>query len=268
MPVDHQPASSAPPPNAEPVDPVAASEAGPEPARGDLARIDLTRIDLARIDLGLMPYDQAQDVQREAHARVAAGGAERVLFVEHPAVITLSRRKDVRRNLLVSPDCLATRDIDLAETDRGGDVTAHGPGQLVAYPILRLGDHNLNLSRYMRLLETVAIDTAAAFGVVAHREEGATGVWVARRGQRDAKLCAMGVRIARNTTSHGLAFNVSTNLALFELIDPCGLGHRPVTSLAELLGEACPSMPEVQATVFACLQAALADARKAEAAPG
>ncbi len=129
-------------------------------------------------------------------------------------------------------------------------MTAHGPGQLVAYPILRLADHGLNLSRYMRLLERVAIDTAAAFGVAAHREEGATGVWVARPGRPAAKLCALGVRIARNTTSHGLALNVTTDLSIFELIDPCGLGHRPVTSLRELLGAACPPMQDVRAKLL------------------
>ena len=98
----------------------------------------------------------------------------------------------------------------------------------------------------MRLLESVVIETAAAFGVTAAREAGATGVWVARPGRPDAKLCALGVRIAKNTTLHGLALNVTTDLSLFGLIDPCGLGHRPVTSLRELLGEGCPGMEEVQ----------------------
>lgn len=199
--------------------------------------------------LGLLPYAEAFSVQRAAHAEVAAGGRERVLLVEHPPVITLSRRKGVREHLLVSEECLASRGIALEETDRGGDVTAHAPGQLVAYPILRLGDHGLNLSRYMRLLESVVIDTAAAFGVAAGCEAGATGVWVSRTGRPDAKLCALGVRIAKNITLHGLALNVTTDLSLFELIDPCGLGHRPVTSLLDLLGDGCPAMREVQAVL-------------------
>ena len=196
--------------------------------------------------LGILGYGEALLRQRAAHAEVAAGGPERVLLVEHPPVVTLSRRRGVRGHLLVSEEALAARGVALEETDRGGDVTAHGPGQLVAYPILRLGDHGLNLSRYMRLLESVVIETAAAFGVTAAREAGATGVWVARPGRPDAKLCALGVRIAKNTTLHGLALNVTTDLSLFGLIDPCGLGHRPVTSLRELLGEGCPGMEEVQ----------------------
>ena len=211
-------------------------------------------------DLGRLGYAEALLRQRAAHAEVAAGGPGRVLLVEHPPVVTLSRRRGVRANLLVSEEALAARGVDLQETDRGGDVTAHGPGQLVAYPVLRLGDFGLNLSRYMRLLEAVVIETAAAFGVSAAREEGATGVWVARPGLPDAKLCALGVRIAKNTTLHGLALNVSTDLSLFGLIDPCGLGHRPVTSLRELLGPRCPGMQEVQGVLVQRLNAALAGA--------
>ncbi|BAM04812.1 octanoyltransferase [Phycisphaera mikurensis NBRC 102666] len=224
-------------------------------------------------DLGVCPYEEALRIQRAAHAEVAAGGPERLLLVEHPAVITLSRRRGVRRNLLVSEDCLATRRIDLQETDRGGDVTAHGPGQQVVYPILRLADHRLNLSRYMRLLEEAAIATAAAFGVAAHREAGATGVWVARPGSRGgevqptAKLCALGVRIAKNTTLHGLAFNVRTDLGIFALIDPCGLGGRPVTSLLDLLGDACPGMDEVREALVGALVDALAAADRGGSGP-
>ena len=220
-----------------------------------------------RVDLGRLPYAEALAAQRAAHAAVAAGARGVVLLVEHPPVVTLSRRRGVRDHLLVSEDCLATRGIALEETDRGGDVTAHAPGQLVAYPILRLADHGLNLSRYMRLLEAVVIDTAAAFGVAARREAGATGVWVDRPAAEPAKLCALGVRIAKNTTLHGLALNVTNDLGLFGLIDPCGLGHRPVTSLRELLGDRCPPMAAVQDALLDRLAAALAASRAEELQP-
>ena len=187
----------------------------------------------------------------------------------------------------------------MQETDRGGDITYHGPGQLVAYPILQLQPLGLNLSRYMRLLERVVMDTVAAFGVSAHREPGATGVWVEMGGfgehttgsrdqgsrigeagsqrsahdaastvspeprspnpepPRTAKLCALGVRIRKNTTMHGLALNVKTDLSHFETIVPCGLEGRAVTSLEALLGNNCPPMADVKAEFVAQMRRAV-----------
>ncbi|MEM1109045.1 MAG: lipoyl(octanoyl) transferase LipB [Planctomycetota bacterium] len=199
------------------------------------------------IDLGVSAYAEALAVQRERNLAVSLGEAdEALLLVEHPPVITLSHRRGVKENVLASPEYLAELGIEVQETDRGGDVTYHGPGQLVAYPIVRLHDHGLNLGRYMRRLEQAVISTAAAFNVEGHPEAGATGVWVNMPEGHTAKLCAMGVRIRKNTSMHGLALNVTTDLAHFQTIDPCGLGGRPVTSLFELLGEACPSMDEVK----------------------
>lgn len=231
------------------------------------------------VDLDRMGYAEALDVQRERNLAVSLGEARPALIlVEHDPVITVSHRKGVRDHVLAGPERLAELGIELCETDRGGDVTYHGPGQLVAYPILRLNDHGLNLGRYMRMLEEVVIGTAAEFGVEGHTESGATGVWVAQRDEargmrgeamqlthhpssltppRTAKLCAMGVRIRKNTTMHGLALNVTTDLSHFQTIDPCGLGHRPVTSLEQLLGEDCPSMEMVKQTLAQQLASAL-----------
>lgn len=219
------------------------------------------------IDLGTMAYAPALERQRERNLAVSRGEAKpAVMLVEHEPVVTLSRRKTVRENLLASPAELVRRGIDVQETDRGGDITYHGPGQLVVYPILRLTDHGLNLGSYMRLLEQAVITTVAGWGVAGRTEKGATGVWVeaaaggsSPSGQSlgSAKLCAMGVRVRKHTTMHGLALNVTTDLTAFETIDPCGLGGRPVTSLADLLGPSCPTMAQIKQRLIAELALAL-----------
>lgn len=200
-------------------------------------------------DLRAMPYGPALDLQRELNQQVIDGKVPpTLLLVEHPPVITLTRRPSVRDNLTASAELLAEQGVETHETDRGGDITYHGPGQLVAYPILKLGDYGLNLSSYMRLLERAVIDTIATWNIVGHNECGATGVWVKRNGMPDAKVCAMGVRIRKNTTMHGLALNVSPDMSHFDLIVPCGLAGRPVISMQQLLGDDCPSMDEVKVT--------------------
>ncbi|MBI1374233.1 MAG: lipoyl(octanoyl) transferase LipB [Phycisphaera sp.] len=221
-------------------------------------------------DLGRVDYDAAFDVQRAVHAEVLAGvRPPTVLLLEHdPPVVTVSRRKGAGDHLLAPPAVLDRYGIQVRETDRGGDITYHGPGQLVAYPILRLDGFDLNLRRYIRLLEQAVIDTAAAFDVAAGRDTCAVGVWVgesaascaAQAGDgaaRSAKLAAIGVRIRKWTTMHGLALNVTTNLDHFGLIVPCGL-QRPVTSLQQLLGDRCPSMDAVKRTLADALRALLA----------
>lgn len=209
-------------------------------------------------DLGRMPYEQALELQRGLNQGLIAGtDRPTILLVEHEPVITLTRRKAVREHLLADEAELARLGVATAQTDRGGDITYHGPGQLVVYPILRLADYGLNLSSYMRLLEQAVIDTAEGFGISAHRECGATGVWVRRDGEPDAKLCAMGVRIRKNTTMHGLALNVDPDREHFKLIVPCGLHGRPVTSLKELLGEHAPGMQQVKDHLIASMKALL-----------
>lgn len=220
-----------------------------------------------------MSYEAAYAVQTEHHAEVLAAresGAPmigRVLLVEHdPPVITISRRPEARSHLIAGDGMLRAAGVTLAETDRGGDITYHGPGQLVAYPIVDLNHVNLGLHGYMRLLEGAVIECCAAFGVPAERDSAATGVWVPRPGSPDgvraaAKVCAMGVRVRRWVSLHGLALNVTTNLDHFGLIVPCGLAGRAVTSLQRELGPACPAMDTVKSALGASLVEHLLHAR-------
>ena len=196
-------------------------------------------------DLGLLPYRDAWVIQEEAHDRVAAGGEEELLLVEHPPVITFGRRPGGEKHLLASHDHLAELGVDLVESDRGGDVTFHGPGQIVAYPIVRLIDHALSVGAYVRRLEEVVIVTLEEFGVAAQKDESAIGVWVNEGGEL-AKICALGVRIRKGISLHGIALNVDTDLAFFNLIVPCGLTSRRVTSLRKLLGDRTPATSAVR----------------------
>jgi lipoyl(octanoyl) transferase len=181
--------------------------------------------------LGLVDYASALELQRETVAQRKAGAIpDTLLLLEHPHVYTLGRNAR-RENLLVSEEELAARGAQVFRTDRGGDVTYHGPGQLVGYPILDLAQHRRDISWYMRSLEDVFLHTARDFGVEAVRLPGAAGVWVG-----NDKLVAMGVHLSRWVTSHGFALNVNTDLHYFEWIVPCGLREKGVTSLARLLG--------------------------------
>ncbi len=211
------------------------------------------------IDLGLTPYAQALDIQRhhleEVLASRESGAPEvgRLLLVEHPPVITLSNRPTSATNLVATPATLTAAGVEVQPTDRGGDITYHGPGQLVAYPIFDLNRLSLRIHEHMRMLEAAVIATCARFGVHAVRDPAATGVWVTDPGNASApsaKVCAMGVRVRRWVSMHGLAINVTTNLDHFNLIVPCGLVGRPVTSLQRILGDRCPPMPEVKATLI------------------
>jgi len=207
------------------------------------------------IDLGRMAYGPALERQRERNAAVAAGTAgPALLLVEHDAVVTVSRRPAAREHVKVSEAELNRRGIALEPTDRGGDVTYHGPGQLVAYPIVRLRDlrPSLTLTDYLRGLETAVIASLNVFGVAGVIECGATGVWVGA-GPDAAKVCAVGVRMRRGVAMHGLALNVDPDLSHFDTIDPCGLGDRPVTSLRRRLGDGCPSMDAVKGELAAAL---------------
>ena len=183
--------------------------------------------------LGLVPYRTALALQQEL---VAARQANRVpdtlLLLQHPHVVTLGASARQRRtNVLASPRELADRGVELHEAPRGGDVTYHGPGQLVGYPILDLRPDRCDVHRYVRDLESVLIGAARAFGITAERCDGLTGVWVG-----NDKLAAIGVRLSRWVTSHGFALNVDTDLDYFTLIRPCGIHGRGVTSIAALAG--------------------------------
>ena len=176
--------------------------------------------------LGRVPYGEALAVQR---ALFEEGDEDHLLLLEHPHVYTMGVRASLD-HVLIDP---ATVGAELVRTDRGGDVTYHGPGQLVGYPIIDLKPDRCDVHRYVRDLEDVLIRTASDYGVLAERVDGLTGVWVGRE-----KLAAIGVRIARWITSHGFALNVTTDLDYFGLIVPCGIADRGVTSLALLTGRA------------------------------
>jgi lipoyl(octanoyl) transferase len=180
--------------------------------------------------LGLLRYHDAWRWQQATAATVRDGAPEALALVQHPPVYTFGRRVRLE-NLLLDRQDLACRGAQVVETDRGGDVTFHGPGQLVAYPILNLRRRGLGAADYVRLLEETMIRTAAAFGLTAGRVPGRPGVWVG-----DAKLGAVGVRVQGGVTTHGLALNVNNDLAWFDAIVPCGLSGIAVTSLERELG--------------------------------
>jgi lipoyl(octanoyl) transferase len=182
--------------------------------------------------LGRIAYAEAHDLQEALVARRKAGDVpDTLLLLEHPHVITLGRSSN-RANVIASEVERANLSVELFETGRGGDVTYHGPGQLVGYPIVNLAPDRCDIRKYVRDLEEVLIRTASDFGVTAGRIAGLTGIWV-----NGAKLAAIGVRISRWVTMHGFALNVTTDLSYFQLIVPCGISDRTVTSLEKLLGE-------------------------------
>ena len=208
--------------------------------------------------LGLISYQAGLDLQRDLVERRKRGEIpDQLLLLEHPDVITLGvKTRNDRTHVLESEDALAARGVELFETGRGGDVTYHGPGQLVGYPILDLDPDRRDVHRYVRDLEEVLIQAVAVFGIAARRFPGLTGIWVDAPGG-PAKLAAIGVRISRWVTSHGFALNVTTNLARFDLIVPCGITDKGVTSMARLLGRAVP-MDEVAHAVEGAFAAVFA----------
>lgn len=202
------------------------------------------------VDCGQMPYGRAWALQR---AVVSARQEDRIpdvlLFAEHPPVITVGRAGRAS-NILAPRDALTARGVEVYDIERGGDVTYHGPGQLVGYPILNLRALDEDVVRYVRLLEAAMIATVGAWGIAADRVRGYPGVWV-----EDAKIAAIGVAVKRKVTMHGFALNVDPDLSYFDLINPCGLG-RPVTSMARLLGRPV-SVGEVRPAVVRALDEAL-----------
>jgi lipoyl(octanoyl) transferase len=199
------------------------------------------------VDLGMVEYGAAWELQRRlVSARKAGAVPDVLLLCEHPHVITLGRNGKLA-NLRASDHVLRQMGVSFFEADRGGDITYHGPGQLVGYPILNLAEFRRDVAWYMRSLEETMIRATAEFGVVSRRVPGRTGVWVdapagpggntagAAAGDEE-KLAAIGVRLSRWVTSHGFAYNVSTDLRYFDLIVPCGIADKRATSLEKLLG--------------------------------
>jgi lipoyl(octanoyl) transferase len=186
-------------------------------------------------DLGLLSYSEGVALQeRIVAARKAEAIEDVLLFCEHPHVLTLGRNGK-RENLLASEHVLKQKGVEFHATNRGGDITYHGPGQVVGYPILNLARLKSDVHWYVRNLEETMIRASSDFGVTAYRVPGRTGIWV-RTNQSEEKLAAIGVHISRWVTSHGFAYNVATDLRYFDLIVPCGIAGRKATSLEELLG--------------------------------
>jgi lipoyl(octanoyl) transferase len=211
------------------------------------------------VDLGFIGYADAFELQKRlVAARKADAIGDVLLLCEHPHVITLGR-SGRRENLLASDRVLAQKDVEFHETNRGGDITYHGPGQIVGYPVIQLSAIRRDVVWYVRMLEELMIRTCADFSITARREEGKSGAWIdAPAGAQAAaeKIGAIGVHISRWVTSHGFAFNVATDLRYFDLIVPCGIAERKATSLEKVLGravkrnEAAPRLVEHFGEVF------------------
>jgi lipoyl(octanoyl) transferase len=201
---------------------------------------------------GLLPYEEALDLQQDLVARRRAGDIpDQLLLLQHPHVITLGSSSK-EENILLSPEELRARSIQLHRAGRGGDVTYHGPGQLVGYPILDLNPDRRDLHAYLRDLEEVLIRALEEFEISGHREEGYTGVWVP-----EGKVAAIGVRVSSGwITSHGFSLNVNPDPVYFSTIIPCGIEDRPVASMRDLLGweltveEVIPAVAEAFCSVF------------------
>lgn len=184
------------------------------------------------LDLGLSKYDEAWELQKNLFEDVTKNRKQNYfILTEHLPVITLGKSSD-KKNIISDSQILKSNNIDVVEIDRGGDVTFHGPGQLVGYPIINLNNFNKDIHWYLRSIEEVIIVTLNYFGISAERIKGLTGVWV-----NNQKICAIGVKVTRWVTMHGFALNVSTQLDYFGHIIPCGINDKSVTSLEKIVDE-------------------------------
>ncbi len=182
-------------------------------------------------DLGFADYKEVWDLQKETHLNKQKGTSDDVVYiVEHNHVYTLGKTGS-RDHILISDEEMKHKGISYYEIDRGGDITYHGPGQLVVYPILDLNNYYKDTHRYLRELEETVILTLKDLGIEAHREEEFTGVWVG-----EEKICAIGIKVSRWITMHGIAFNINTDLGYFDKIIPCGIFHKGVTSVEKITG--------------------------------
>lgn len=215
----------------------------------------MTRVEF--IDLGLRDYKEAWDIQQDIQNRLIRAKTSGndpdtlpcMLFVEHPHVYTLGK-SGKENNLLINPQFLASINATYYKTDRGGDITYHGPGQLVGYPIFDLDRFGIGVKKYIWNLEESIILTLASFGITAARFEGATGVWIDTGiPALSRKICAIGVKVSRGITMHGFALNVNTSLEYFRHINPCGFTDKGVTSMEKELGT-LQTMQEVKQTLL------------------
>jgi lipoyl(octanoyl) transferase len=199
--------------------------------------------DVTYTDLATLGYQEAWDLQQETHHRLMRSKTGEqpdnavpvIFFVEHPHVFTLGKSGH-ENNLLINPGFLASIGATYFRTDRGGDITYHGPGQLVGYPVLDLDRLGIGVKSYIHAMEEAIICTLAEFGIPAGRLDGATGVWLDAGTTGARKICAIGVRISRGITMHGFALNVNTDLKYFSYINPCGFTDKGVTSMQKEKG--------------------------------
>lgn len=196
-------------------------------------------------DWDLIPYGEAWEKQETLFNELinaklnGESYTNHIIMCQHPHVYTLGRHGKAN-NMLLSEEQLAKIDATLYRTDRGGDITYHGPGQIVSYPIINLEEFDLGLKAYIHVLEQAVINVCASYGIMADRVDGATGVWLDKGTPNERKICAIGVRSSHFVTMHGLAFNVNTDLRYFSYIHPCGFINKGVTSLAKELGRELP----------------------------
>lgn len=203
--------------------------------------------------MGTMPYREAWAKQERLLESIKAakekgeGTENHLLFVEHPHVYTLGKSGD-EANMLVNAAQLRAEHAEFVRVDRGGDITYHGPGQLVVYPVIDMANFGVGVKDYVDRLEEVVIRTVRQYGIAGERLAGATGVWVEPHSLRARKICAIGIRCSRFVTMHGFALNVNTDLDYFHYINPCGFRDKGVTSIAREIGREVP-MPEVKKLV-------------------
>jgi lipoyl(octanoyl) transferase len=181
-------------------------------------------------NIGLTPYAEALSIQEQIHAAVLSGQDDTIILTEHHHVYTFGKSADTN-NLLINPDFLASINAEVHQTDRGGDITYHGPGQLVGYPIINLRKHGIGVKKYVETLELAIINSLAHFGVTAYQIVGLTGIWVGKDNEIKRKIGAIGIRIKNGVSMHGFALNVSTDISYFQHIVPCGISDKEVTSL-------------------------------------
>lgn len=186
-------------------------------------------------NIGLKPYAEALNVQQEVHQTIIDGDPDILIVCEHPHVYTFGKSAD-RNNLLIDSDFLKTIDAEVYETDRGGDITYHGPGQLVGYPIINLRKHGIGVKKYVETLEVSIIKTLKSFNILAYQIEGLTGIWVGAQGVVKRKIGAIGIRVRNGVSMHGFALNVTTDLSYFDHIVPCGIANKEVTSIHQETG--------------------------------
>jgi lipoyl(octanoyl) transferase len=185
-------------------------------------------------NIGLTAYSAALQLQQQVHEEVLAEGNDTLILCEHTHVFTFGKSAD-RNNLIVSPEFLIKIEAEVYETDRGGDITYHGPGQLVGYPIINLRKHGIGVKKYVSTLEQSIINALATFEILAYQIEGLTGIWVGQEGS-ERKIGAIGIRIRNGVSMHGFALNVNTDLSYFQHIVPCGITDKNVTSIHQEIG--------------------------------